>query len=125
MDNISIWQKYSENNINNNMFQTIKTDILIIGGGIASLVTAYMLSENNKNITLIDKNNIGNGITNKTTAKITFLQGIIYQTLQKNFNIDASKKYYNSQKEAIKLIEKIIKDNNISCDLKKSNSILL
>ena len=91
MDNISIWQKYSENNINNNMFQTIKTDILIIGGGIAGLVTAYMLSENNKNITLIDKNNIGNGITNKTTAKITFLQGIIYQTLQKNFNIDASK----------------------------------
>ena len=124
MDNISIWQKYSENNINNNMFQTINTDILIIGGGIAGLITAYMLSENNKNITLIDKNNIGNGITNKTTAKITFLQGIIYQTLQKNFNIDASKKYYNSQKEAIKLIEKIIKDNNISCDLKKSNSIL-
>ena len=124
MDNISIWQKYSENNINNNMFQTIKTDILIIGGGIAGLVTAYMLSENNKNITLIDKNNIGNGITNKTTAKITFLQGIIYQTLQKNFNIDALKKYYNSQKEAIKLIEKIIKDNNISCDLIKSNSIL-
>ena len=55
MDNISIWQKNSENNINNNMFQTIKTDILIIGGGIAGLVTAYMLSENNQDITLIDK----------------------------------------------------------------------
>ena len=106
MDNISIWQKYSENNINNNMFQTIKTDILIIGGGIAGLVTAYILSENNKNITLIDKNNIGNGITNKTTAKITFLQGIIYQTLQKNFNIDASKKYYNSQKRSYKINRK-------------------
>ncbi|MGN1378975.1 MAG: FAD-dependent oxidoreductase [Bacilli bacterium] len=124
MDNISIWQKYNENNINNSKFQTINTDILIIGGGIAGLVTTYMLSQNNQNITLIDKNNIGNGITNKTTAKITFLQGIIYQTLQKNFNIDISKTYYNSQKEAIKLIEKIINDNKISCDFKKSNSIL-
>ena len=56
------------------MFQTINTDILIIGGGIAGLITAYMLSENNKNITLIDKNNIGNGINNKTTDKITFLK---------------------------------------------------
>ena len=34
------------------------------------------------------------------------------------------KLYYKSQKEAIELIKKIIKDNNISCDFKKSNSIL-
>lgn len=79
--------------------KNISTDILIIGGGISGLTTAYFLKDKYKNIMLIDKSNIGNGITSKTTAKITYLQGIIYQTLEKNFNKKISKNILTHKKK--------------------------
>ena len=104
--------------------KNISTDILIIGGGISGLTTAYFLKDKYKNIMLIDKSNIGNDITNKTTAKITYLQGIIYKTLEKNFNKKISKKYFNSQKEAIEILKDIITKNKISCNFEKVDSII-
>ena len=58
------------------------TDILIIGGGITGLSCAYFLKDSNYQITLLDKGKIGMGITSKTTAKINYLQGTIYQDLE-------------------------------------------
>ena len=39
-------------------------------------------------------------------------------------NSKIAKEYYNSQKEAINIITKIIKDNDIKCDLEKVDSVL-
>ena len=79
-----------------------ETDILIIGGGIAGLTTAYFLKDCGKKVLLIDKGKIGRGVTARTTAKITYLQKTIYQELKDRFGEETSKKYYDSQKEAIK-----------------------
>ena len=124
MNNNSIWQKDLKNNKYINRGIDEKTDILIIGGGITGLSTSYFLKDTNYKITLIDKDKLLNGVTVKSTAKITYLQGIIYQTLAKNFNIDISKKYYKSQKDAIKLIDKIVKENNISCNYEQVPSVV-
>ena len=123
MSNKSIWiRDLNKNNYDNKLDS--ETDILIIGGGIAGLSCAYFLKDSNYKITLIDKSKISMGVTSKTTAKITYLQGIIYQTLAKNFGIITSKLYLESQKEAIELINNIVKDNNISCDLENAPSII-
>lgn len=53
-------------------------DVGIIGGGITGLSTAYYLKDTNLKIALFDKDLIGQGVTSKTTAKITYLQGDIY-----------------------------------------------
>lgn len=123
MKNKSIWnvKKYINDS---NEFNDRVTDILIIGGGITGVSTAYFLKNMKKDITLIDKGDLGCGITSKSTAKITYLQGKIYQDLENNFNKDTAKEYLSSQLEAINLIKQIIKDNNISCDLEKVPSII-
>lgn len=121
----SLWSEYLKiDNNNNNNFNQINTDILIIGGGITGLNSAYFLKDTNNKIVLIDKGKIGEGITLKTTAKISYLQQDIYRKLTKMHNANKARLYYNSQKEAINLIAKIIKDNNIDCDFEKVNSIL-
>lgn len=124
LKNISIWEKDININKKDKKFKTINTDILIIGGGITGLTIAYFLKDNKQKITIIDKSTIGMGITAKTTAKITYLQQDIYSKLKKYHGIEISKKYFDSQKEAIKTITKIIKDNNIECELEKVPSIL-
>lgn len=120
----SIWEKDKKKRNDQKLDRNIETDILIIGGGITGLTLSYFLRKSNKNITLIDKGRLGLGVTAKTTAKITYLQEDIYQKLEDKFNQNISKLYFDSQKEAIELIKKIIKDHRISCDFKKTPSLL-
>lgn len=126
MDNRSIWENIKEKEKTKKIEENknIDTDILIIGGGIAGMSTAYFLMNSNKKIILIDKGSIGMGITCKTTAKLNYLQGIIYQQLEKSFNKKVSKLYWDSQMEAIELIKKIIEKERINCDLEKCNSFI-
>lgn len=124
MKNISIWQKEIKPQNKEGKKLNINTDILIIGGGLTGVTLAYLLKDENKKVTLIDKSIVGCGVTSKTTAKITYLQGIIYQTLEKNFNEEVAKKYYESQKEAISNLKNIIEKNKISCDFEQADSII-
>ena len=118
MKHKSIWNEYKTNNNEiKEMKENISTDILIIGGGITGLTTAYYLKDSNKLITLIDKSTLVSGITSKTTAKITYLQQDIYRKLTNIHGKSTAKKYYDSQKEAINELLNIIKENNIECDL--------
>lgn len=119
----SIWKKDKKNRKNYN-FKEGETDILIIGGGITGVSAAFFLKDSKRKITLIDKGNIACGVTSKTTAKITYLQGKIYQDLEKKFNVKVAKKYLESQIEAINLIKRIIFTYNISCDFKDTPSII-
>ena len=125
MKHNSIWEDYSKKEKQEiKKFNQIETDILIIGAGITGITTAYFLKDTNYKITIIDKGEIGRGVTSKSTAKISYIQQDIYSKLTKMHNSDIAKKYYESQKEATNIITKIIKDNNINCDLVKTKAIL-
>lgn len=102
----------------------ITTDILIIGAGMAGISTAFYLKDSGYKITVVDQNLVGHGVTRGTTGKITYLQDDIYQKIERTFNFDAAKKYYNSQKEAIELIKKNVTDYKIDCDFIRNSSYI-
>ena len=102
----------------------ISCDILIIGGGMAGMHTAFYLKDAKYKTVLIDKDTIGSGITSRTTAKITYLQGSIYSKIEKMYDFEFALKYLRSQMDACAKIEKIIDDYNIDCDYEKSSSYL-
>lgn len=91
-------------------------DILIIGGGMTGISTAYHLRNSNLKVCLVDQDLVAHGVSGKTTGKLTFLQELIYSKLCSEYNIEKAKQYLKSQKEAIDLVSKIIKENNIECD---------
>ncbi len=125
MDNHSLWEKgIKEHQHQNQKLNQFQTDILIIGGGITGITTAYFLMNSSQNVMLIDKSEIGRGATSKTTAKLNYLQGIIYQKLEKNFDTKISKNYFDSQIEAIELVKKIVKKEKINCDLEQCDSFI-
>ena len=96
-----------------------KLDVAIIGGGLTGLSTAYYLRNSSLKVAVFEQSKIGGGVTSRSTAKITYLQGDIYQRLG-----NKAKSYYLSQKEAIWELLKIIEDENISCELEKVPSII-
>ena len=101
----------------------VKTDILIIGGGLTGITTAYNLIGSKYDITLVEADKLANGVTAKSTGKITYLQELKYQDILSLYNFETVKLYYESQKEAIKIIKKNVKENKIDCNLKKSSTI--
>ena len=106
--------KTDKNNIKNK-----KYDILIIGGGITGLTTAYLLRNTGYKIGIIEGSNIGYGTTGYTTAKLTVQHSILYDYLIKNFSIDKAKQYLRANEEGLNLIKEIIVSNNIECDFKE------
>ena len=99
-------------------------DVCIIGAGISGITTAYYLTKKGYNTIVIEKNEIGNGVTGHTTAKITSQHGLIYHYLSKQYGIKFAKKYFEANEEAIKNIEDIIRENNIDCDFERKNNYI-
>ena len=103
--------------------ENISTDILIIGGGITGITTAYNLINKKYDVLLLEGDKFLNGTTCKSTGKLTYLQDLKYQDILNIYNYDSAKLYYEAQKDAITLVKKIVKENDIDCDLEKVDSV--
>ena len=79
----------------------VKTDVLIIGGGMAGLLCAYQLKQAGVDCLVIDMGRIGAGVTSNTTAKITSQHGLIYQELSKKFHRDTVRGYWQANQGAL------------------------
>lgn len=56
-------------------------DVIVIGAGMAGLLTAYYLQEQGKRVLLLEAAETASGQTGRTTAKITSQHGLKYSTL--------------------------------------------
>ncbi|MEP6806122.1 MAG: FAD-dependent oxidoreductase, partial [Flavobacterium sp.] len=102
----------------------IQTDVLIIGGGIAGLTTAYNLVKAGKKVVLVEDGFIGSGETGRTTAHLTAALDDRYYFLEKTFGKDAAKLAAESHTAAINAIEKNVTDLQIDCSFKRVNGYL-
>ena len=81
----SVWNGDVEKPNFNQLQGDIKTDVLIIGGGMCGVLCAYVLKNAGVDCVLAEADKICGGITNSTTAKITFQHGLIYDKIISKF----------------------------------------
>ena len=107
----SIW-----NNVEKPKFdvlaEDIKTDVLIIGGGISGILCTDMLKNAGVDCVLVEADEICKGITNGTTAKITVQHGLIYNKIEKRYGIEKAQLYYKSQKEAFDNLTQLARETD-------------
>ncbi len=116
----SIWNKGVNRPEFNKLDSDIKTDVLIIGGGMAGLLCAYMLKKAGVDCVLCEATRICDGITQNTSAKITSQHGLIYDKMISRFGKETARLYYQSQSEA--LLEYARLSKTIECDFKRRDS---
>lgn len=118
----SLWEKLSKKPIFNQLKGDTKTDVLIIGGGITGVLCAYMLENAGISYILVEASEIGSGTTKNTTAKITSQHGLIYNKLEREFNIEYAKKYLQINEKSLDKFRELCK--NIDCDFEEKDSFV-
>ena len=99
-----------------------KTDVLIIGGGLAGILSAYMLKQKGINYILVEADKIFSGTSKNTTAKITSQHGFIYQKLINYFGEYKSQLYLRANQNAVSNYYKLAK--NIDCDFEEKDNFV-
>lgn len=99
-----------------------KTGVLIIGGGIAGILTAYFLKEKNIPYILVEKGKICRWTTGNTTAKITAQQGLIFNKLLKNEGREKTKGFLLAGEIAVEKYISLCQD--IDCDFEKKDNFV-
>ena len=97
----SIWTKTVDMQTFPTLEGDVKTDVLIIGGGMAGILCAHFLQEQGVDYVLAEGRTICSGVTKNTTAKITSQHGLIYQKLQKQRGSEVAAMYLNANEEAV------------------------
>lgn len=98
----------------------MKTDVLIVGGGIAGILCAYMLAQAGVDYALVEADRICGGITCNTTAKITSQHGLIYSKLVRNAGKEAAELYLRANQDALETYRRLCR--GIDCDFEEKDA---
>ncbi len=101
-----------------------KADVVVVGGGLAGILTAYLLHEKGAHVIVLEADRIGSGQSGNTTAKITMQHGDIYHKLKKKYGSDRAKGYAKANERAIWDYKQLIRQEHIDCDFKESDAYI-
>jgi glycine/D-amino acid oxidase-like deaminating enzyme/nitrite reductase/ring-hydroxylating ferredoxin subunit len=103
---------------------SLQTDVLVIGGGISGLSSAYCLLKKGKKVVVVEDGLIGSGETGRTTAHLTCALDDRYYEIEKSFGEAGARKAAESHTLAIDWIDKTVTEEGIDCDFERLNGYL-
>lgn len=116
--NKSVWLESMTSFATDKIKASIKADVLVIGGGIAGLTTAYALVKEGKKVLLAEDGYIGSGESGRTTGHVTCALDDRYYEIEKLFGQRKTMLAANSQLMAIQWLDKVIRAEQINCHYK-------
>ena len=118
-ENKSYWIKSTQPIIFQKLQENIITDVLIVGGGISGLTSAYCLLEAGLKVVLVEDGYIGSGETGRTTAHLSFALDDHYYVLEKIFGLEKAILAAESHMQAVQWIDRTVKREGINCHFKR------
>jgi len=120
MSTQSIWSRQRAERPSFSVFsEPITVDVAIIGGGITGMTAAYHLLKAGKRIALLEQAHIGEGDTGSSTAFLTYVVDTSLKELVKTFGKEAATLVWQSNREMIDQVERIVYIEQIDCGFKR------
>ena len=79
----------------------VRTDVLVIGGGMAGILCAHFLRQAGVDCVLAEADRLCAGATGNTTAKITSQHGLVYDGLLRRFGAEKAGMYLHANEAAL------------------------
>lgn len=100
----------------------IRTDVVIVGGGLAGVMCLKELTDRGVDCVLLEAKTVGSGVTQNTTAKITFQHGLIYDKLIDKSGTEKAGMYLSANRNALEKIKKMSQE--YPCDLEEKDAVI-
>lgn len=101
---------------------TAETDVLIIGGGIVGVLTAWQLHEEGIDCILLDKQHLITESTGYTTALISRSPDIVYHKSIRKYGVKRVTEFLDEMSESQRFLRQLAKGLRIPCDWTDCNS---
>lgn len=93
-----------------------RCDVVVIGGGLTGLTTAYLLQRAGKKVCVLNRGQPGYGDTGCTTAHLTYVTDLRLSQLVRTFGRETAGIVWQGGAAAINTIEEVVKAAKIACD---------
>ena len=97
----------------------VRTDVLVVGAGIAGLTTAYYLAAEGRRVLVADDGPIGGGQTERTTAHLSTAIDDRYVEIERLHGREGARLAAQSHSTAIDQIEILAKEERIDCGFRR------
>ena len=116
----SLWQDKTQLPEFPALQQDLQTDVLVIGGGMAGLLTACLLQKKGINTVLVEQDRICCGTTGCTTAKLTAQHGLIYHKLLSSCGQEQAQMYYQANADAVAELKDLCNQGGCALESKEN-----
>lgn len=123
--NISNWLDDNQARNFSSLNSDLKTDVVIVGGGLSGVSIAYEMTNRGFSVVLIEDGLLGSGETGRTTAHLSSALDDRFYSLQNLLGKEKAKLAFESHQNAIDYIEKTVQKENIECDFKRVDGYLM
>lgn len=120
----SVWMATANTPSQSRLKENIRTDVCIIGAGIAGMTTAYLLAKEGRSVVVLDDGPIGGGMTGRTTAHLTNAFDDRYVEMEKLHGEDGARLIAESHTAAIDKVEQIVGEEHIECGFERLDGFL-
>lgn len=103
--------------------EDIKTDILIVGGGVTGALMAHKCMEEGYSTVLIDRREIANGSTSATTSMLQYEIDVPLYKLSQLIGKEAAEANYWAGHDSIDELQSIVRQVKSDCGFKKKESL--
>jgi glycine/D-amino acid oxidase-like deaminating enzyme/nitrite reductase/ring-hydroxylating ferredoxin subunit len=120
----SVWMATANTPSQTRLKENVRTDVCIIGAGIAGMTTAYLLAKDGRSVVVVDDGAVGGGMTGRTTAHLTNAYDDRYVEMEKMHGADGARLIAESHTAAIDKVEQIVGEEHIDCDFERLDGFL-
>jgi glycine/D-amino acid oxidase-like deaminating enzyme/nitrite reductase/ring-hydroxylating ferredoxin subunit len=120
----SVWMATGNTPVQPRLRENIRTDVCIVGAGIAGMTTAYLLAKEGRSVVVLDDGAIGGGMTGRTTAHVTNAYDDRYVEMEKLHGADGARLLAQSHTAAIDKMEEIAREEEIDCGFERVDGYL-
>lgn len=96
--------------------------MLVIGGGMAGVLCAFLLQQAGAACMVLEGGRVGGGVTGNTTAKITSQHGLIYAKLLRQLGMEKARMYLEANEKALAYWRELC--NQKDCDFEEKSAFV-
>lgn len=103
--------------------QNIRTELVVVGGGITGALISHALMETGYKVTLIDRRDIAGGSTSATTSMLQYEIDVPLHELAEKIGEAAAALCYRAGIDAIRQLEHLVQTLQLDCGFKRKQSL--